>query len=67
MLYSYFTSPVYVAQKSLLELKRLYLRLRSDAYGGGILKIMDKSAALDRILKKEFGTKIAMCDVEHPK
>ena len=50
-----------------LELKQLYLHLRSDTFGGGILKIMDKSAALDRILKKEFGTKIAMRDVKHPK
>lgn len=60
---------VYVAKKSLLELKQLYLRMKSEVFGGGILRIIHNSEALDRLLKKTFGTEklMSQADVNDPK
>ena len=59
---------VSVAKKSLLELKQLYLRMKSEVFGGGILKIVHNSESLDRLLKKVFGTQLlSQSDVSDPK
>lgn len=55
------------ARKSLLEVKQLYLRMKNEIFGGGFLRVVNNSAALDRLLMKEFGTDTIMSDVRHPK
>ena len=60
---------VSLAKKSLLELKQLYLRMKSEVFGGGFLRIVHNSEALDRLLKKVFGTEklLSQSDVDDPK
>ena len=43
--------------------------MKSEVFGGGILRIIHNSEALDRLLKKTFGTERLMLqsDVSDPK
>ena len=56
-----------IANKSLRELRQLYLKLKNEVFASPKFGVVFNTEALERLLKDTFGEDLKMKDVAHPK
>ena len=56
-----------LGKKNLSELRHLYFKLKDHVFAHERLGFAYNTAALEKILKEEFGTEMIMSDVTFPK